>query len=130
MNSAGKTHILVLDDEKDIIHSLQIILEFSGYQVSSFLSPLQALDFFSQNFANVHLVLTDLTMPEMNGREFSRMVKKIKKDIPIIILSGYTEENMTELKEEILIFDFLAKPVEIDVLLAAVASAIGSSSEL
>ena len=109
-------HILVVDDEEAIINSLKMVLEESDYQVTTSQSPTQALELFSKAVNDFSLLITDLTMPEMDGISLIREIKKIRNNMPTILLSGYANTNVNQEYIDI----FLPKPVGIDELLISI----------
>ena len=60
-------HILVVDDESDILHIIKTVLEKEGLNVLAFTSPKAALEHLGQDCKDCSLVLSDIRMPEMNG---------------------------------------------------------------
>ncbi len=86
--SAGK-RILFVDDEEQITKVSARMLESLGYTVDSETNPLKALEFIRKKPGKYNLVVTDMTMPQMNALMFLQEIHKINKDIPVIICSGY-----------------------------------------
>lgn len=86
----GGEHILVVDDERIILNLGRDMLETLGYRVSTFQSPTEALAYLESN-ADIDLIITDLTMPEMTGVEFTEQVKKNRPQLPVILWSGYAD---------------------------------------
>lgn len=118
MQSTPK-RILIVDDEPDILESLEIILEDEGYEVitsdkGEFLEQLH-------NGELPHLILVDVLLSGKDGREIVKYLKSRQetKQIPIIMFSAHpsAEETVRQAGAE----DFLAKPFDIDVLLAKIA---------
>lgn len=111
--------ILVVDDEPDILEFLQVILEEEGYEVAT----SQKAEFLDQlhNGGLPHLILLDVLLSGKDGREIARVLKSQEetKAIPIIMLSAHpsAEETARAAGAD----DFLAKPFDIDVLLAKIA---------
>jgi PAS domain S-box-containing protein len=87
----GSERILLVDDEAMIIEMETLILEELGYQVTSRLNSIEALELFKTNPQAFDLVITDLTMPQMTGEHLSKEIIAINPAIPIIICSGYGE---------------------------------------
>ncbi len=90
------------------------MLELSGYKVSSWTESEQALNAFCESPRNYDLVVTDQTMPKITGIELSKKLLKIREDIPIILLSGYSESANREQALNIGIRNFLMKPILVD----------------
>ena len=108
--------ILIIDDE-DIVRSILCdMISSMGYHVIDFSDPMPAIEYYSQNFQNVVLVLFDMTMPRLNGRETFFLLKKINRDIRSVVLSGseLNEDIENILKEGCL--DYLKKPVRLQSL--------------
>ena len=84
----AKKHVLVVDDEKDIVEFLTQLLEDNGYRVSSANDGVEAMEVISKETPD--LILLDLQMPEETGTGLYRKLhhKKEYKDIPVIVISG------------------------------------------
>lgn len=93
----GNERILLVDDEKQIVDIARRILTNLGYQVIGTTSSPAALETFKAQKGAFDLVITDLTMPKMNGFELAREIKIIKPDIAIILSTGF-KKNVTESK--------------------------------
>ncbi|MCX8109997.1 MAG: PAS domain S-box protein [Syntrophorhabdaceae bacterium] len=87
--SKGET-ILIVEDEKDVLELCSRMLEELGYQVISANSPEQAIKGVKEYGGDIHLLLTDVIMPEMNGKELAKVIKNIKPHIKCLFMSGYT----------------------------------------
>jgi DNA-binding NtrC family response regulator len=83
--------VLILDDDADFNSLLTDVFEQADYEVTSLLDPLQALELFSDG--NFDLVVTDHKMPDMTGTEFMKRIKVISPETPIIMVSGYLEND-------------------------------------
>jgi two-component system nitrogen regulation response regulator NtrX len=83
--------ILILDDDTDFNSLLTDIFEQADYAVTSLLDPHEAVEAFSNQ--EFDLVVTDHKMPEMTGAEFSKLIKKMKPQVPVILVSGYLDND-------------------------------------
>ncbi len=103
-------HIVIVDDEDMVLKSIRSFLMLeTAYDVSTFLSAKEAITFIREN--DIDLVLSDFLMPEMNGICFLTCVRKIKPEIPRIILTGYADkENAIKAINEVGIFQYIEKP--------------------
>ncbi len=109
----GNETILFVDDEEQITHVGKDMLERLGYKVIALTSPADALDAFNLASESYDLVITDKTMPKMDGFELAREIRKIRPDIPIVVDSGY-KENVDNEKSKVLGIDaFILKPFDI-----------------
>ncbi|MFO8026485.1 MAG: response regulator, partial [Opitutales bacterium] len=84
--------VLILDDDADFNSLLTDIFEQADYVVTSLTDPVEAVDAFHEKAYD--LVVTDHRMPEMSGGEFMRKVKQIRPEVPVIMVSGYLENDM------------------------------------
>ena len=89
MNVISKdSTVILVDDEEMVLTSLNSFLTLeTDYEVHTFTSAKEALEFIKKN--EVDLVISDYLMPEMDGISFLAEVKKLKPEIPRIILTGY-----------------------------------------
>jgi len=117
--------ILIVDDEEAILAIMRSTLENYGYQVLAAGSGLEAIARFSQNFDAVHLIITDLAMPFMDGRAVILALRKIRPDIKIIVASG-SHREVADLRKEIQTDAFLPKPFTNENLLKSVRQVLSS----
>lgn len=109
--------IVIVDDEEMVLTSLNSFLSLeTEYHVRTFTSARDALEYVTNN--NVDLVVSDYLMPEMDGISFLAEVKKVKPEVPRIILTGYADkENAIKAINEVGLFQYIEKPWENDDLL-------------
>lgn len=88
-NPTGWETILLVEDELTILQITKKMLERLGYTVLDFSSPEQAIE-FSKRSKQIHLLLTDVVMPEMNGRDLSRIIVESHPGVKCLFMSGYT----------------------------------------
>ncbi|MCK8602735.1 hybrid sensor histidine kinase/response regulator [Desulfoferrobacter suflitae] len=88
---AGAESILFVDDEESISNLCRLLLERLGYRVHSETSPVRALQIFAADPSRFDLVITDMTMPEMNGDRLLEEVLQIRPDVATILCTGYSE---------------------------------------
>lgn len=109
--------IIIVDDEEMVLTSLNSFLSLeTEYKVKTFTSVKEALNFVKSN--DVDLVVSDYLMPEMDGISFLAQVKKLKPEVPRIILTGYADkENAIKAINEVGLFQYIEKPWDNDDLL-------------
>jgi CheY-like chemotaxis protein len=113
-------HILLIDDEPVLLEIGKQMLEHLGYQVTVRTSSIEALGLFSSEPSRFHLVITDMTMPNMTGEKLAGEILKIRPELPIILCTGFSE-HLTEGKATALgIREFLMKPLTLKDLARAV----------
>jgi CheY-like chemotaxis protein len=115
----GKETLLVVDDEQDLLDLMRDSLEGQGYKVFATGESRVAVDLYRRIFNDVALVITDIVMPDINGRELIHQIKMINPDVKVLAVSGYT--RYVAEKEDIHEIDgFLQKPFEMYNLLSVV----------
>ncbi|MCK5115129.1 MAG: PocR ligand-binding domain-containing protein [Candidatus Aegiribacteria sp.] len=87
----GET-ILLVEDEKVVLDTTRALLEKLGYKVFSANLPGEAISILSDHKGEIHLLLTDLVMPEMNGLELAAVVANIKPEMKSLFMSGYSAD--------------------------------------
>jgi PAS domain S-box-containing protein len=110
----GHEKILIVDDEESIIQMVESMLVRLGYQVTSSSSSVKALEIFSATPDQFDLVITDMTMPDISGDKLFCEMTKIRSDIPVILCTGFYENNSERKMESIGIKNFLLKPVKMN----------------
>ena len=105
---ADDIKILVVDDEKIIVRSVQMILKAEGYDIEGASSGKDAILKMEQN--SYDLVLTDLMMPEMDGISLIRWLKENKPTVGVVILTGYPSQETIKEALELGIIDYVPKP--------------------
>jgi len=82
--------ILLVEDEAAILNMTQAMLERMGYQVTAAVGPIEALE-MARTLPAIDLLMTDMVMPEMNGRDLARNLIGRYPDLKCLFMSGYTE---------------------------------------
>ena len=107
----GEEHILVVDDEDDMVDIIRPLLERLGYKVTAITSSVEALDVFRNEPDRFDLIITDMTMPDMTGDKLSNEIMKIRPDTPIILCTGFSEKIDEVIAKEMGINAFAMKPL-------------------
>lgn len=109
--SGGNEKILVLDDEETIARMVRQMLERLGYSVTVRTSSIEALQLFKDDPDRFDLIITDMTMPNMTGDKFSAEIKRIRRNMPIIICTGFSEKMDADKARILGIDGFVFKPI-------------------
>jgi CheY-like chemotaxis protein len=102
--------ILVVDDEVAIRDSAKLLLESSGFAVAAAADGREAVHLFRTRPAEFCAVLLDLTMPHMSGAEAFQTLRAVRPDIPILVTSGYSEDEAVRHFEHNGAAGFIQKP--------------------
>ena len=111
-----KTSVLVVDDESVIRELITDVLNSKNINVILASNGMEGYEKFLTNKDDIRLVILDIIMPEMDGKELFYKIKKIKKDVKVIVISGYSKHNV---KDELLqagVDHYLSKPFNINEL--------------
>ncbi len=115
--SDKKQTVIIVDDEEMVLTSLDSFLNLeTDYTVKTFSSAVEALAYVKEN--DFDLVVSDYLMPEMDGISFLAEVKKIRPEVPRIILTGYADkENAIKAINDVGLYQYIEKPWSNDDLL-------------
>jgi len=124
MQNKPKKHILIIDDDEEIIELLTDFFEGNGFSVGTASNGLEGLDYFNRRLPD--LVISDLLMPGEHGLNVVKTIKE-KYFIPVIMISSiYKEGQLKNIMEEHFIEAFFEKPLHLDVLLEKVNSILNA----
>ena len=121
----GNETVLLVEDEEEVLNFASESLVSAGYKVYKANNGRIALDLIKNKTIKPDIIITDLIMPELNGKELIEKVGKIYPNMKVIYVSGYTDNHIVHnglLKEGI---NFLHKPYSINKLLKSVRDVLG-----
>jgi CheY-like chemotaxis protein len=110
----GDERVLFVDDEEALVELGKEMLETLGYRVTATTGSVEALETFRARPDAFDLVITDMTMPDLTGKDLARELLAIRPDIPIILCSGFTEPVPGKPLSESGIRELMGKPYDID----------------
>ncbi|HEY4446781.1 MAG TPA: ATP-binding protein, partial [Steroidobacteraceae bacterium] len=103
--------VMIVDDERVLVSLAEETIAGLGYEPVGFDSSVAALQAFRGEPKRFDLVLTDETMPELMGTELAREIRRLRQDIPIILMSGYSGTQLSERARAAGVTDMLRKPL-------------------
>jgi two-component system cell cycle sensor histidine kinase/response regulator CckA len=103
--------ILLVDDERAVVNMSREILQQLGYQVSAESDSREALQLFRNDPHKFDLVITDMAMPKMTGKELATQLKAVRPDIPIILCTGFTDAITEEQAKKLGLRALMTKPI-------------------
>ena len=103
-------HIMCVDDEPQLVALNRRLLEKLGYTVSSFTNSQEAFAEFRRSPDTYDAIVTDLTMPKLSGVELAELVWEERNDVPIILVTGYSDSIEREGGDEMGFSSILIKP--------------------
>jgi len=117
-------HIMIVDDEEHVITMVEEILGELGYRVTAFSDPTTALEVFREDPDAFDLVITDMTMPKLTGYVLARELMDVRKNVPVLMCTGYSEIINEQQAKEIGIRRFIMKPFATRIMARAIREAI------
>jgi two-component system cell cycle response regulator DivK len=125
---SNKVFLLVEDDEQSALF-IKDLLEETGATILHSSNASDAIMIAHQNKA-IDLVLMDIQLPDMNGWQATRILKKVKKTMPIIIQSAFAMESYIKKSQEAGCDYFISKPIDIDILFEKIELAFSKNEIL
>jgi PAS domain S-box-containing protein len=124
---SGHETVLLVEDESAVLRLSKIVLERFGYVVLTAATPGEAIELFDSHQGTVHLLVTDVVMPEMNGRELAARLRASSPELKTLFVSGYSASALAPrgvLDEGV---HFLQKPFSLEDLAASVREALDTA---
>lgn len=121
----GHETILLVEDEPMVLEMTAVMLERQGYTVLPAVSPGEAIRLAREHAGEIHLLMTDVIMPEMNGRDLAKNLLSLYPDLKRLFMSGYTADVIAHhgvLDEEV---QFIQKPFTKQDLAAKISNVLG-----
>ena len=115
--TAKPANILTVDDEPEVLQALGLTLEYLGHWVKGVNSGAEAIKAFKDG--NYDLVITDLGMPEVSGWDVARAIKKIKPDMPVLLITGWVIDMDEEQKK--IVDGVISKPFSRDSISSSIS---------
>ena len=128
LSARGSEMVLLVDDDESVLNFIKEALEKNGYKVIATTNPMSAIDAFTKMHSEISLVITDVVMPLLDGRELMKRIAEIDPQTRFMTVSGYSKysEKSDDVKPDY----FLQKPFEADELLAMVRKIIDNKKAL
>lgn len=123
---SDRLRLVVIDDDSGVLRALSMLLEAIGFSVKGFTSPADAITYI-QAANDVDVVVTDLRMPEVSGKDVLRAVRKFSTSLPCIVMSGHATPADVDTLTQCGMNAFLPKPFTPDLFKKTVAAVAPSS---
>ncbi|MDR4493234.1 MAG: response regulator [Nitrospirales bacterium] len=120
VSSHSPKMILIVDDEKDVLEACSLILREIGMETLVASDGPSGLQLFKQYERHLAFVLVDLTMPHMDGGMLCKEIRLLNAHVPLLVSSGYTEQEAMKHFAGLEIVSFIQKPFQVEVLIEKV----------
>jgi len=128
LSARGSEMVLLVDDDESVLNFIKEALEKNGYKVIATTNPMSAIDAFTKMHREISLVITDVVMPLLDGREMMKRIAEIDPQTRFMTVSGYS--RYSEKSDDVKPDYFLQKPFEAGELLALVRKIIDNKKAL
>ena len=129
VKSEGGGTVLVVEDDEMLRNMAATMLTSLGFAVLEAIDGVEALEIFGKHESEIKFVLSDLTMPRMNGWETLVALRKLQPGIPVILASGYDKAHVMEGDHPELPQAFLAKPYNLKALRNTISQALSNKKK-
>ena len=120
--------VLVIDDEQTVRALTSSLLEIEGWEVVTVADGRSGLKLLKQNADKFDCVLLDVTMPELGATEILPMLKEQQIEVPVILMSGYSNTQLAQFREDKQVSDVISKPFRVNELVEVLGRAIEQGS--
>lgn len=108
-----KKHILVIEDDHDLLWLLRKVLSMNGFEVLTAVTAEQAEQVFTDNISILDAIILDLSLPDEHGKVICNKIMQRSPKVPIIITTGYEEKAQQNELEKMGVSAYLIKPFDI-----------------
>jgi PAS domain S-box-containing protein len=123
----GGATILLVEDERAVRSAVRRLLERQGYKILEAANGQDALTLVASRQTEIHLVLSDMVMPGMGGMELADRVRAVLPTLPVLLMTGYTEEAITRAGERPRGEQIIEKPFTLTAMLEKVRWALAAN---
>ncbi|MCM8800542.1 MAG: response regulator [Candidatus Omnitrophica bacterium] len=128
MEKNKESKILIVDDDNIVRDFLRKFLSSKGFtQLESASTGQEALKIIEEKKQNIKLVLLDIRLPDINGVDLLRRIKEINKDIGVIMITAFADEEKAKEAMRLGAFDYIMKPFDLAYLQLSVLTKIATA---
>ncbi len=115
--------VLVVDDDEAVLELAEEFLRRAGYESFRATGGVEAIELFQKKASEIDVVVLDLTMPDIDGREVFKAIRRVRADVPVVLATGYSRGMLEETFPDETLLSFLRKPYDPEQLLGAIQAA-------
>ncbi len=128
ISQASNEHILLVDDEKEVVSMEKEMLSSFGYEVTACTCPEDALQLFRKQPQLFDLVITDMTMPKITGDQLAQEILTLRADMPVILCTGFSEKINKDKAKAMGIKEYVVKPFDMQDFVALVRKVLSAGN--
>jgi two-component system, cell cycle sensor histidine kinase and response regulator CckA len=121
--------VLAVDDQGQVLKVLRLMLEHKGFSVLTASDGIEAVELYRAHVDEIVCVLLDLMMPCMGGEETFAELRRVREDVPVILMSGYSDADQDKRISNLGCAGFLKKPCRSHALLEKIRSVLDPEEE-
>jgi len=125
--TSGDAHVMVVDDENLVLDMARKILATSGYTVTACRDGKEALEIYRDGWAGIDLVLLDMVMPRLSGREVFTEMRRVNPSVRVLLSSGYSIEGEAQAILDSGAAGFIQKPYRMNDLLGKISEILSGA---
>ncbi len=119
--------VMIVEDEVDLLKLLKAMLERMGYNVLEAASPSQAMSLVKNHTGKIQLLISDVVMPEMNGRDLANRMQALRPELKVLFMSGYRSDRVAHCGVAEQNENYIAKPFNLENMSNKIREALNSN---
>jgi CheY-like chemotaxis protein len=125
----GTEHVLIIDDELSVCEIARDMLAGLGYTVSIAHDGKSGVEYYRSRQASIDLILLDINMPVMGGRDTFELLRELNPNVRIIVITGYGKDTVETSRFSSAVNGFVQKPFQLELLASRVRQALDEKQE-
>jgi CheY-like chemotaxis protein len=126
--ASGTARILMVDDEKSVRETTALLLRNKGYKVVTAEDGVKAVEYYKTSWQHIDLVILDMNMPVMNGRDAFIAMRAMNPDIKAILATGFSLDSSSQEELDEGAHSHIQKPYHVNDLVPQIEQALGCPS--
>ena len=129
LNSESRPFVLYVDDDTAVLKATTCLLEHQGFRVAGFSDQLAAMEALRSEPEQYDLVVADYNMPRVSGIDFAKFVRSLRKEIPIVIITGLIDDTLRTQAASVGVQELIPKPFSLKSFSARLLQVVASHSK-
>lgn len=130
VTAVSRCSILVIDDDELVSEYLRALLNAENYNVTVLNEPVVAVKYFKEHADDFDLIITDQVMPGLTGVEVAQAILERRPNIPILLITGYSQKITAENAESYGLSGFFSKPINETLFLDKISNLVACEAQI